>query len=116
MLTLCRVAAVSSRASWPADRSSTTGTSSPLVSRASVICEPMNPAPPVTSTRMVVDPSTGQDDGHRVGDGTAPALGPAGPGCQSQEDQGWRLAGVGRVGEHPPGLPEPEPEGLDRMV
>src|SRR5262249_39472612 len=82
MLTLCRVTAVSSRASCPAYRSSTTWTSSPLGSMASVRCERRNPAPPATSTRIVVDPSTEEDDGDRAGDGAAPALGPATPGCQ----------------------------------
>src|ERR1700730_15041640 len=53
MLSLCSVAWSSRRAARPADRSSITATSSPRVRNASVRCDPMTPAPPVTSTRML---------------------------------------------------------------
>src|ERR1022692_323036 len=53
-LSLCSVTRSSRGPVRPADRSSITDTSSPLASRASVRCEPIKPAPPVTSTRICV--------------------------------------------------------------
>src|SRR5579871_3647832 len=48
-------------ASRPPDRSSTTTTSSPRAQSASVVCDPMNPAPPVTRTR-ICGPSLGTSE------------------------------------------------------
>src|SRR5215831_6828329 len=55
-LTFCSCTRGSSRPSRPDDRSSATTTSSPLATSASATCEPMNPAPPVTRTRMTTNP------------------------------------------------------------
>src|SRR6185437_3376091 len=113
MLSLCRVAASSSRPARPADRSSTTVTSSPRARNPSVRWEPMNPAPPVTSTRMLVDPrcclitvsSPEVYDQPRCGQGKLPAegggrLGPAAlavvPGHQVGQHQ-VPGPGLGRV-------------------
>src|SRR5215210_993032 len=50
--------------SWPRERSSNTTTSHPSRRYASAMCEPIKPAPPVTSTRPVI-PDMSASDSHR---------------------------------------------------
>ena len=47
-------------AGWPADRSSRTTTSWPAAPRALQVCDPMYPAPPVTSSFAISPPTTNE--------------------------------------------------------